>query len=73
MQVSDPTTNSLRVHWEPAEGDVRHYNILYVPAAGGTESVVGYLVTNHNVLLGPHSPGPHSPDSLFCDRLECQE
>ena len=41
LQVTDPTTNSLRVRWEPAEGDVRQYNVLYVPAAGGAELTVG--------------------------------
>lgn len=40
LQVTDPTINSLRVRWEPAEGDVRQYQVLYVPAAGGTESMV---------------------------------
>lgn len=40
LQVTDPTTNSLRVRWEPAEGDVRQYHIIYVPAAGGAESMV---------------------------------
>ncbi|XP_076612407.1 collagen alpha-1(XII) chain isoform X2 [Chaetodon auriga] len=38
LQVTDPTTNSLRVRWEPAEGDVRQYQIIYAPAAGGAES-----------------------------------
>ncbi|CAG01461.1 unnamed protein product, partial [Tetraodon nigroviridis] len=37
LQVTDPTTSSLRVRWEPAEGDVRTYNIFYVPTAGGAE------------------------------------
>ncbi|XP_029705380.1 collagen alpha-1(XII) chain isoform X1 [Takifugu rubripes] len=37
LQVTDPTTNSLRVRWEPAEGDVRTYNIFYVPTNGGAE------------------------------------
>lgn len=40
LQVTDPTTNSLRVRWEPAEGDVRTYNIFYVPTNGGAERVV---------------------------------
>lgn len=40
LQVTDPTTSSLRVRWEPAEGDVRQYQIIYVPAAGGTDSMV---------------------------------
>lgn len=45
LQVTDPTTNSLRVRWEPAEGDVRTYNVFYVPAAGGGERVVRSLFT----------------------------
>lgn len=40
IQVTNPTVNSLRVHWDPADGDVRQYNILYVPTAGGTEGMV---------------------------------
>lgn len=40
LRVTDPTFNSLRVQWEPAAGDVRQYKILYVPAAGGPESMV---------------------------------
>lgn len=40
LQVTDPTTNSLKVRWEPAEGNVRHYRIFYVPAAGGVEDMV---------------------------------
>lgn len=40
LQVTDPTTSSLRVRWEPAEGDVRQYRIIYAPAAGGTDGVV---------------------------------
>lgn len=45
LQVTDPTTNSLRVRWEPAEGDVRTYNIFYAPAAGGAERAVRSLLT----------------------------
>lgn len=44
LQVTDPTTNSLRVRWEPAEGDVRQYQIIYVPSGGGTENMVGCLL-----------------------------
>lgn len=44
LQVTDPTTSSLRVRWEPAEGDVRTYNIFYVPTAGGAERAVRSLL-----------------------------
>lgn len=43
LQVTDPTITSLRVRWEPAEGDVRTYNVFYNPAAGGAERVVRSL------------------------------
>lgn len=41
--MTDPTVNSLRVRWDPADGDVRQYNVIYVPAAGGVESMVNSL------------------------------
>lgn len=40
LQVTDPTTSSLKVRWEPAEGNVRQYRIFYVPASGGAEDMV---------------------------------
>lgn len=40
LQVTDPTVNSLRVRWDAADGDVRQYNVLYVPVAGGAEAMV---------------------------------
>ncbi|KAL4649016.1 collagen alpha-1(XII) chain-like isoform X1 [Arapaima gigas] len=39
LKVIDPTVNSLRVMWEPAEGDVRQYNVFYIPTTGGTEQL----------------------------------
>jgi len=48
LQVTDPTINSLRVRWEPAEGDVRQYQIIYVPAAGGAESMVSLQIYSEN-------------------------
>lgn len=57
LQVTDPTTNSLRVRWEPAEGDVRQYNIIYVPAAGGTESMVRFLCRCSAIKIPPSSAG----------------
>lgn len=40
LRVTDPTTSTLNVKWEPAEGSVRQYRIFYVPAAGGEEEMV---------------------------------
>lgn len=42
LQVTDPTISTLNVRWEPAEGNVRQYRVIYVPAAGGSESMVGH-------------------------------
>ncbi|XP_066579143.1 collagen alpha-1(XII) chain isoform X2 [Amia ocellicauda] len=39
LRVTDPTTRTLNVRWEPAEGNVRQYRIFYVPAAGGAEDM----------------------------------
>ncbi|XP_010877450.3 collagen alpha-1(XII) chain isoform X2 [Esox lucius] len=39
LQVTDPTTSTLNVQWEPAEGSVRQYKIYYVPAIGGATAV----------------------------------
>ncbi|KAJ8288713.1 hypothetical protein COCON_G00013720 [Conger conger] len=39
LQVTDPTTSTLKVTWEPAEGNVRQYRVLYVPAKGGPEDM----------------------------------
>ncbi|XP_035811889.2 collagen alpha-1(XII) chain isoform X3 [Amphiprion ocellaris] len=51
LQVTDPTINSLRVRWEPAEGDVRQYQIIYVPAAGGTDSMTQVSGMTTNTVL----------------------
>lgn len=40
LRVTDPTTSTLNVQWEAAEGNVRQYRIFYVPAAGGDEETV---------------------------------
>ncbi|XP_051816946.1 collagen alpha-1(XII) chain isoform X5 [Acanthochromis polyacanthus] len=51
LQVTDPTINSLRVRWEPAQGDVRQYQIIYVPAAGGTDSMTQVSGMTTNTVL----------------------
>ncbi|KAM7368319.1 hypothetical protein PAMP_014547 [Pampus punctatissimus] len=56
LQVTDPTTNSLRVRWEPADGDVRQYKIIYVPAAGGTESMTQVSGMTTNTMLRDLQP-----------------
>ncbi len=43
LQVINPTMTTLNVRWEPAEGKVKEYKVIYVPAAGGAESMVGLV------------------------------
>lgn len=43
LQVLNPTMTTLNVRWEPAEGKVKEYKVIYVPAAGGAESMVGLV------------------------------
>lgn len=42
LQVTDPTTSTLNVVWEAAEGNVRQYKVFYVPAAGGEDQMVSW-------------------------------
>lgn len=37
MRVYDPTTTTLSVNWEPAEGPVRQYRIRWRPKNGYEE------------------------------------
>uniref|UniRef100_A0A3B3WUP6 Collagen, type XII, alpha 1b n=1 Tax=Poecilia mexicana TaxID=48701 RepID=A0A3B3WUP6_9TELE len=60
LQVTDPTTSSLRVRWEPAEGDVRQYRVLYAPAAGGPESEQVSGGTTDTVLRNLLSDTPYT-------------
>ncbi|XP_028294319.1 collagen alpha-1(XII) chain isoform X3 [Gouania willdenowi] len=40
LRVTDPSTSTLNVQWQPADGNVRQYRVFYVPAAGGEEQMV---------------------------------
>ncbi|KAL2081858.1 hypothetical protein ACEWY4_021676 [Coilia grayii] len=51
LQVTDPTVNSLRVRWDAADGDVRQYNVFYVPVAGGAEQMVQVSGVSTNTML----------------------
>uniref|UniRef100_A0A4W5P3T0 Collagen alpha-1(XII) chain n=1 Tax=Hucho hucho TaxID=62062 RepID=A0A4W5P3T0_9TELE len=51
LQVTDPTTSTLNVQWEAAEGNVRQYKIYYVPAAGGAEDVSQVSGTTTSTVL----------------------
>ncbi|CAG09868.1 unnamed protein product, partial [Tetraodon nigroviridis] len=51
LQVTDPTTSTLNVKWDPAEGNVRQYKVNYVPTAGGPEDMVQVPGKTHNTVL----------------------
>ncbi|XP_076017716.1 collagen alpha-1(XII) chain isoform X2 [Genypterus blacodes] len=51
LQVTDPTTSTLNVQWEPADGNVRQYRIFYVPAAGGDEEMAQVSGSTFNTVL----------------------
>lgn len=53
LQVYDPTTNSLSVSWQPAEGPITQYRITYAPTTGDPieEYVSMYNPTYSNSTL----------------------
>uniref|UniRef100_A0A4W3HLK4 Collagen alpha-1(XII) chain n=1 Tax=Callorhinchus milii TaxID=7868 RepID=A0A4W3HLK4_CALMI len=52
IRVYDPTTSTLSVNWEPAEGVVRQYDVYYVPTTGGpAEEKVTLPGNTRNVVL----------------------
>lgn len=40
MKVITPTITTLTVTWNPADGNVQGYKVIYVPEDGGLEIVV---------------------------------
>uniref|UniRef100_A0A672NTY1 Collagen type XII alpha 1 chain n=1 Tax=Sinocyclocheilus grahami TaxID=75366 RepID=A0A672NTY1_SINGR len=51
LQVLNPTMTTLNVRWEPAEGKVKEYKVIYVPAAGGAESMEQVSGTTTSTVL----------------------
>uniref|UniRef100_A0AAR2KZ53 Collagen alpha-1(XII) chain n=1 Tax=Pygocentrus nattereri TaxID=42514 RepID=A0AAR2KZ53_PYGNA len=51
LRVTDPTTSTLNVQWEPAEGNVRQYRIYYQAAPGGPEDMVQVPGNTVNTVL----------------------
>lgn len=43
MKVTNPTITTLTVNWNPADGNVQGYKVVYVPEDGGEEVVVRNL------------------------------
>lgn len=61
LRVYDPTTSTLNVRWEAAEGNVRQYKVFYVPTAGGSEEVITVPGnTIYTVLRGLQSDTPYT-------------
>lgn len=40
LRVYDPSTSTLNVRWDHAEGSPRQYKLFYAPTAGGPEELV---------------------------------
>uniref|UniRef100_A0A3Q1GPI4 Collagen, type XII, alpha 1a n=1 Tax=Acanthochromis polyacanthus TaxID=80966 RepID=A0A3Q1GPI4_9TELE len=51
LRVTDPSTSTLNIQWEAAEGNVRQYRIFYVPAAGGEEEMVQVSGSTYSTVL----------------------
>ncbi|XP_078504196.1 collagen alpha-1(XII) chain isoform X2 [Lissotriton helveticus] len=51
LRVYDPTTSTLNVRWEHAEGNVRQYKILYVPVTGDIEEMATVAGNTNSIVL----------------------
>ncbi|KAF4084089.1 hypothetical protein AMELA_G00124740 [Ameiurus melas] len=51
LRVTDPTTSSLNVLWEPAEGNVRQYRIFFHAVPGGPEDMVQVSGSTFSTVL----------------------
>ncbi|XP_067901672.1 collagen alpha-1(XII) chain-like isoform X2 [Heterodontus francisci] len=57
LRVYNPTTSSLSVNWDPAEGVVQRYKVHYVPTTGpGNEEVVTVPGNAHTTVLKSLNP-----------------
>ncbi|XP_078085516.1 collagen alpha-1(XII) chain-like isoform X2 [Mustelus asterias] len=57
LRVYNPTTSTLNVIWDPAEGVVRRYKIHYVPTTGsGNEEVITVPGNTHSTVLKSLNP-----------------
>lgn len=44
MKVTNPTITTLTVNWNPADGNVQGYKVIYVPEDGGKEIEVRWAL-----------------------------
>lgn len=72
--MTDPTTSSLSVFWEPAEGNVRQYRIFYHAVPGGPEDMVytHSASSSHMLHIKSQTENP-SIHLLKCYNHECHE
>ncbi|KAK1888551.1 Collagen alpha-1(XII) chain, partial [Dissostichus eleginoides] len=56
LQVTDPTTSTLNVRWDAAEGSVREYIVTWVPVAGGEQEVDQVSGTTTSTVLKSLDP-----------------
>lgn len=55
MRVFDPTTSSLTLSWDHAEGPVRQYKISYSPMTGDANSRVE--IVSHQMIVVRNETG----------------
>uniref|UniRef100_A0A3P9JN89 Collagen, type XII, alpha 1b n=1 Tax=Oryzias latipes TaxID=8090 RepID=A0A3P9JN89_ORYLA len=60
LQVTEPTTSTLNVRWDPPEGNVREYVVIWVPTAGGESDVQVSGGTTETVLRNLLSDTPYT-------------
>lgn len=53
MKVTNPTLTTLTVNWNPADGNVQGYKVIYVPEDGGEEVVVRSLFSGFQTNVRP--------------------
>ncbi len=56
LQVTDPTTSTLNVRWEPAEGSVREYIVIWTPVTGGEQDVVSLQLRSVDIMSPRQAP-----------------
>uniref|UniRef100_A0A8D0HQC1 Collagen type XII alpha 1 chain n=1 Tax=Sphenodon punctatus TaxID=8508 RepID=A0A8D0HQC1_SPHPU len=62
LRVYDPTTSTLNVRWDHAEGNPRQYKVFYVPSAGGVAEELTTVPgnTNYAILRNLQSDTPYT-------------
>uniref|UniRef100_A0A8C3II56 Collagen alpha-1(XII) chain n=1 Tax=Chrysemys picta bellii TaxID=8478 RepID=A0A8C3II56_CHRPI len=56
LRVYDPTTSTLSVRWDHAEGSPRQYKVYYVPTTGGAEEMTTVPGNTNYIILRSLQP-----------------